>query len=139
MTDTNTISKGRLWAARIMSGIVILFMLVDSIMKFIQPEQVVNGTVQLGYSVHHLVPMGILGLVSVLLYAYPKTCVLGAILLTGYWGGAIATHLRVDDPVFTHTMFPFYFAILAWGGIWLRNQQLRALMPFQGQTTQPTE
>lgn len=139
MTDTNTIPKGRLWTARTMSGIVILFMLMDSIMKFIQPEQVVTGTVELGYTVHHLIPIGVLGLLSTLLYAYPRTSILGAVLLTGYWGGAIATHLRLDNPLFTHTLFPVYFAIFAWSGIWLRNQQLRNLMPLQKrQTTNPS-
>lgn len=131
MTTTTTISKGRLWTARIMSGIVILFMLMDSIMKFIQPEEVVSGTVELGFSAHHLIPIGILGLVSVLLYAYPKTSLLGAILLTGYWGGAIATHIRLDNPLFTHILFPVYLGILAWGGIWLIEENMRDLIPFK--------
>lgn len=131
MTDTNTISKGRLWTARIMSGIVILFMLMDSIMKFIQPLSVVEATVSLGFAEHHILVIGILGLLSVLLYAYPRTSILGAVLLTGYWGGAIATHVRLDNPLFTHTLFPVCLAILAWGGIWLKNQELRSLIPLQ--------
>jgi hypothetical protein len=119
MTDIKTISKGRLWTARIMSGIVILFMLMDSIMKFVQPLSVVEGTVSLGFAEHHI------------LYVYPRTSILGAVLLTGYWGGAIATHVRLDNPLFTHILFPVYLAILAWGGIWLVNEQLRNLFPFK--------
>lgn len=131
----NTISKSRLWTARIMSGIVILFMLMDSIMKFIQPETVVTGTTELGYAVHHILPIGILGLISILLYTYPKTTILGALLLTGYWGGAIATHVRLDNPLFSHILFPVYLAILAWGGIWLRDEKLRDLIPFKKKKT----
>lgn len=131
MTDIENISKSRLWTARIMSGIVILFMLMDSIMKFIQPEQVVTGTVDLGFSVHHLIPIGILGLISILLYAYPRTTILGAILLTGYWGGAIATHVRLDNPLFTHILFPVYLAVVAWGGIWLMDERIRNLIPLR--------
>lgn len=135
MTDTNTTSKGRLWTARIMSGIVILFMLMDSIMKFIQPPSVVEGTVSLGFAEHHILVIGILGLISILLYAYPRTSILGAVLLTGYWGGAIATHVRLDNPLFTHILFPIYLAILAWGGIWLREEKLRDLIPFKKKKT----
>lgn len=128
---TDTISKSRLWTARIMSGLVILLMLFDSIFKFIQPDPVIEGSLELGYAEHHIVVMGILGLLSILLYAYPRTAILGAVLLTGYLGGAIATHVRVDNPLFSHILFPVYVAVLAWGGIWLRNARLRALIPFQ--------
>lgn len=137
MTGTESISKSRLWTARIMGWIVILFMLMDSIMKFIQPETVVAGTVDLGFSTHHLIPIGILGLTSILLYAYPKTSVLGAILLTGYWGGAIATHVRLDNPLFTHILFPVYLAVLAWGGLWLKSEELRNLFPIIKKRTSP--
>jgi hypothetical protein len=130
MTSKKTISKSRLWTARIMSGIVILFMLMDSIMKFVQPPSVVEGTVSLGFAGHHIFLIGILGLLSTLLYIYPRTSILGAVLLTGYWGGAIAKHVRLDNPLFTHVLFPVYLAILAWGGIWLINDQLRNLFPF---------
>lgn len=83
----NSISKSRLWTARIMSGLVILFMLFDSIFKFIQPAPVVEGTLQLGYAQHHLAVIGTLGLISTILYAIPRTAFLGAVLLTGYFGG----------------------------------------------------
>ena len=119
-----------------MSGLVILFMLFDSIYKFIKPVPVVEGTLELGYSEHHIIVMGILGFLSILLYAIPRTSFLGAVLLTGYFGGAIATHLRMDNPLFTHTLFPVYLAVLAWGGIWLRNVEVRKLILLQKRTDQ---
>lgn len=125
------ISKGRLWTARIMSGIVILFMLMDSIGKFIKPPEVVDGTLELGYSEHHITLLGVLGLTSILIYVIPRTSVLGALLLTAYFGGAIAMHVRLDNPLFTHILFPVYLAVLAWGGIWLRNESLRQLIPLR--------
>lgn len=125
----NTISKSRLWTSYSMSGLVILFMLFDSIMKFVQPANVVEGTIALGYEQQHIAIIGTLGLVSTLLYAFPKTSVLGAILLTGYFGGAVATHLRLNNPLFSHTLFTVYFGILIWGALVLRNQQVAALFP----------
>lgn len=127
----NNIPKSRLWTARIMSGLVILFMLFDSIFKFIQPAPVVEGTLQLGYAQHHLAVIGTLGLISTILYAIPRTAFLGAVLLTGYFGGAIATHIRMDAPLFSHVLFPVYLAVLAWGAIWLRNERARKLIPLQ--------
>lgn len=121
-------SKGRLWTSRIMSGIVVLFMLFDSIFKFIQPEEVVSGTTELGFAVHHIALLGTLGLLSVLMYAIPRTAVLGAILLTGYFGGAIATHVRLDNPLFSHVLFPVYLGVLAWGGLWLRDERVRKVL-----------
>ncbi|MEX2641176.1 MAG: DoxX family protein [Balneolales bacterium] len=114
-----------------MSGIVILFMLFDSIFKFIQPDPVVQGTLELGFAEHHIALIGLLGLMSILLYTYPQTSVLGAILLTGFFGGVIATHVRLDNPLFSHTLFPVFLAILAWGGIWLRDERVRKLIPLQ--------
>ena len=127
----NTASKTRLWTSYLMSGLVILFMLMDSIMKFVQPPEVIEGTLALGFANHHLPVLGILGLISTLLYALPRTSVLGAILLTAYFGGAVATHLRLNNPLLTHTLFTVYFGILIWGGLWLRNSKLRELMPLR--------
>ena len=129
MTNVKTVSRSRRWLARSMSGIVILFMLMDSIMKFIQPPTVVESTVALGFGEDQILLLAVLGLLSTLLYTYPKTSILGAVLLTGYWGGAIATHVRLDNPLFTHILFPVYLAILAWGAIWLVNDALRDLFP----------
>lgn len=131
VATTNTSSKGRIWTSRIMSGLVILFMLFDSIFKFIQPAEVVQGTVELGYQAHHIAIIGALGLLSTILYTIPRTAVLGAILLTGYWGGAVATHLRLDNPLFSHILFSVYLGILAWGGLWLRDERVRKIIPFR--------
>ena len=127
----NTVSKTQRWISYIMSGLVILFMLMDSIMKFVKPQAVIEGTLALGFTEHHLPTIGTLGLISTLLYAFPRTSFLGAILLTGYFGGAVATHLRLDNPLFTHTLFTVYFGILIWGGLWLRNSKLRELLPLR--------
>ncbi|CAG7654611.1 DoxX family protein [Paenibacillus allorhizosphaerae] len=128
---TKSISKGRLWTARVMYGLALLFMLFDSISKFMMPAPVVEGTVQLGYAEHHIVVIGALGLIATILYAIPRTSVLGAVLLTGYFGGAIATHVRLDNPLFSHILFPVYIAILVWGGIWLKDDNVRKLIPFR--------
>lgn len=124
----NTPSKTQRWVSYIMSGLVILFMLADSIMKFVKPAEVVEGTLALGFGEEHLVIIGTLGLISTLLYAFPKTSVIGAILLTAYFGGAVATHVRLNNPLFSHTLFTVYFGIFVWGGLWLRNTTLRELI-----------
>jgi len=131
MNNENRISKTRLWISWIMSGLVILMMLFDSIFKFIKPPEVVEGTLSLGYAEHHIAIIGILALIATIFYAIPSTSIIGAVLLTAYFGGAIATHLRLDNPLFSHTLFPVYFAVLAWGGLWLRDGRLRSLMPLQ--------
>lgn len=126
--STGTISKGKLWTARIMGGLVIAFMLMDSIFKLIPNEMVTAGSVELGFQAHHIPVMGVLGLTSILLFAIPRTQLLGAILLTGYFGGAIATHVRLDNPLFSHILFPVYLAVLAWGSLWLKNETFRRLI-----------
>ena len=127
----NTISRTRLWTSYVMSGLVILFMLMDGIMKFVKSPEVIEGTLALGFGEQHLPIIGALGLISTLLYALPRTSILGAILLTAYFGGAVATHLRLNNPLFTHTLFTIYFGILVWGGLWLRNRKLRELLPLR--------
>ena len=121
-------SKAKIWTGRVMAGIVILFMLMDSVFKFIVNEDVVKGTTELGFSTHHLPILGTLGLISIILYIIPRTEVLGAIVLTGYWGGAIATHVRLDNPLFSHILFPVYLGLLAWGALWLKREDLRRLL-----------
>lgn len=127
----NTTSKTRLWISYVMSGLVILFMLMDSIMKFVLPPEVIEGTVALGFTEQHIPIIGALGLISTLLYVFPRTSVIGAILLTAYFGGAVATHLRLNNPLFSHILFTVYFGILVWGGLWLRNSKLRELLPLR--------
>lgn len=125
------VPTGRLWTARIMSGIVILFMLTDGIGKIVGLAPVVKDTLALGFTERHMAVMGVLGLLSTLLYAIPRTSFLGALLLTGYLGGALAAQLRVDAPLFSNILFPVYVAILFWGAIWLRDERLRKLLSFR--------
>ncbi|HYG18455.1 MAG TPA: DoxX family protein [Ohtaekwangia sp.] len=123
--ETTQISKSRLWASWTMSGLVILFMLVDAVFKLLPPNEMMKASVhELGYAEHHLPIMGILALIATILYIVPSTSVLGAVLLTGYFGGAIATHVRIDNPLFSHVLFPVYLGILMWGGLWLRDHRV---------------
>jgi hypothetical protein len=130
--ETQSISKSHLWTGRIMSGVVIVFMLFDAITKFTRPEPVIQATVnELGYQEHQLLVIGFSALIGTILYAFPRTSLLGAVLLTGHLGGAIASNLRVDKPLLSNTLFPVYLAVLMWGGIWLRDKGLRNLFPFK--------
>ena len=125
------LSKRRLWTGRIMSALPALFLLIDGVGKLVKPAPVVQGTVQLGYPEIVLLGLGIVLLSCTALYVVPRTAILGAILLTGYLGGAIATHVRVGSPLFSHILFPFYLAVLLWGGLYLRDERLRALIPLR--------
>ena len=127
-TQTATVSKKSLWAGRIVSALPILFLLLDGIMKLFKPALVVQATVQLGYPESVIVPLGIVLTASTLLYAIPRTAVLGAILLTGYLGGAVATHVRLSEGLFP-VSFPIIMGVLIWGGLWLRDYRLRGLIP----------
>jgi hypothetical protein len=124
------VSKTMLWAGRILSGLSILFLLMDGIMKLFKPALVVEATVNLGYPENVIVPIGIVLTVSTLLYAIPRTAILGAILLTAYLGGAVATHVRVSEGLFPVT-FPIIIGVLIWGGLWLRDDHVRALIPLR--------
>lgn len=127
--QTKTTSKTQLWTGSVMSGLVVLFMLFDAIGKLTRQPEAVKGTVgDLGYAEHHLPVLGLLALAAALLYAIPRTAVFGAIFLTGYFGGAIASQLRVDHPLFSNTLFPLYLALLAWAGLLLREPLLRAVL-----------
>jgi DoxX-like protein len=123
-------SRKMLWAGRIVTALPVLFLLFDALGKFVKPQPVVEGTLALGYQESVIIPLGIILAISTILYAIPRTTVLGAVLLTGYLGGAIATHVRVGNPLFTHTLFPVYLGILIWLGIYLRDSRLRSLLPF---------
>ena len=128
---TAAISNTAIWAGRIISAVVILFLLADGGMKLIPLDIVVEATGQLGYPVSIARTLGILTLVCTILYAIPQTSVLGAILLTGYLGGAIASHLRIDSPLFSHVLFGVYLGLMIWGGLYLRDGRLRALIPLR--------
>jgi DoxX-like protein len=126
-------SKAKLRTGRIASGVIVLFMLFDGIIKLIRPAPVVESFAQLGYPLSVAIGIGIAALASTVLYAIPRTSVFGAILLTGYLGGAVATHVRVGNPLFSHVLFPVYMGVLIWGGIYLRNERLRTLIPLERQ------
>ena len=127
-TGAASISKVRLWAGRILSGLVIVFLLLDGVMKFVKPPQVVQACSQLGWPENTIVALGAILLSCTLLYAIPRTSILGAILLTGYLGGAVAVQLRIGNPLFSQTLFPVYMGILLWLGIAIRNTRLQSLL-----------
>lgn len=128
--QTAPLSKKRLWAGRIISALPALFLLMDAVMKFVKPEFVVKETVRLGYPESVIFALGIVLLVSTVFYLIPRTSVLGAILLTGYLGGAVATHVRMGEGLFP-VLFPVALGVLLWGGLWLRDDRLRALIPLR--------
>ncbi|MFL5243488.1 MAG: DoxX family protein [Gemmataceae bacterium] len=119
-------SKVALWSGRVISYLAALFLLWDGIMKLFRPEFVVEATVRLGYGETAIIPLGIVLIICTSLYLIPLTEVLGAILLTGYLGGAVASHLRAGDPTFS-IFFPAIFGAPVWGGLYLRDTRLRLL------------
>lgn len=129
VTQTAPVSNRAIWAGRIISGVVIAFLLLDGIMKLIPLNIVLETSEQLGIPTTLARLLGVLTLACTILYAIPRTSVLGAILLTGYLGGAIYTHLRVGSPLFTHILFGVYLGLMIWGGLYLRDERVRALIP----------
>ena len=129
--ENQTNSRGRMWRGYIVSGLPVLFLLLDAVGKFVKPEAVVQGTVELGYSESVIVPLGIVLIISTVIYIIPRTSVLGAILLTGYLGGAVATHVRIGSPLFTHILVPVYLGVMIWLGLYLRDSRLQELVPLR--------
>jgi hypothetical protein len=115
------------WAGRVMNGVVVAFLLVDGAVKVLDLAVVGETLNQLGYPASLARGLGVLTLLIAVLYAFPRTAFLGAVLLTGLLGGAMATHLRVGSPLFTHLLFGLYIGVLAWAGLWLRDPRLRAV------------
>ena len=133
LAERAQVSKPARLLGRVLSGLVILFMLVDGAIKLV-PWPVVTETMdRIGYGSSETLArsLGIITIVCTVLYTIPPTSIVGAILLTGYLGGAMASHLRIGSPLFTHTLFGFYLGLMVWGGLWLRDGNLRALMPFR--------
>jgi hypothetical protein len=133
IAETAPVSKTALWTGRVLSGFVILFMLLDGAIKLV-PWPIVTETMdRIGYGSSESLArsLGVITIACTVLYAIPPTSILGAILLTGYLGGAIASHLRIDSPLLTHILFGFYLGLMVWGGLWLRDRNLRALMPLR--------
>lgn len=124
-----TTSRWMLWIGWGMSGLMILFMLFDSGAKIALEPHVVEATTRIGYPIDVIRPLGLVGLACTLLYAVPRTSILGAILLTAYLGGAVASKVRIEDPLFSSVLFGAYFGLLVWGGLYLRDGELRALIP----------
>ena len=124
-----TNSRGKVWTGRALSGIAAAFLFMDGLAKLLRLQPVIDGTAQLGYPLDVVFTLGLVLTACVLAYVVPRTSVLGALLLTGYLGGAVATHVRVENPLFTHVLFPTYVAALLWGGLVLRDPRLRAFLP----------
>jgi hypothetical protein len=112
-----------------MSGLVILFMLFDGVSKLMLVPQVVEATNEIGYPENVVRPIGIVLLLCTILYAVPRTAIIGAILLTGFLGGAVASKVRLEDPLFSSVLFGVYFGLLVWGGLYFRDQRVRSLIP----------
>jgi hypothetical protein len=130
MPTTAPVSKTILWAGRIMSALAGLFLIVDGSMKLVKPPFVVEKTVELGYAENVIVSLGVVLVTCTILYFIPQTAVLGAILLTGYLGGAVATHVRAGQGAF-EILFPVVFGAILWIGLYLRDPRLRALVPLR--------
>ncbi len=123
--------KKVVWVGRVLSGLVVLFLIPDGVIKFIKPAPVVETSAHLGLPLSLANVLGVLLLLCTAVYVFPRTSILGAILLTGYLGGAVATHLRVGDPLFSHILFPTYLGVLLWLGLYLRDSRLRVLIPLR--------
>jgi hypothetical protein len=133
IAETAPVSKPALWTGRVLSGLVIVFMLFDGAIKLV-PWPIVTETMEkIGYGSSESLArtLGVITVACTVLYAIPPTSIVGAILMTGYLGGAMASHVRIGSPLFTHTLFGFYLGLMLWGGLWLRDGSLRALIPFR--------
>jgi len=119
------------WTGRVLSGITVLFMLFDAISKLALESHVVDATTKIGYPVAAIRPIGLIALLCTILYTVPRTAILGAILLTGFYGGAVASKIRIEDPLLSSILFAVYLGLMAWGGLYLRDQRLRTLFPFR--------
>ena len=124
-------SRATLWTGRVLSGIAVLFLILDGAIKLVPIQPVTDSLRELGYPASDSFArfLGILTLLCTALYAWPRTALLGAVLLTGIMGGAIASHLRLGDPLFTHTLFGVWLGLLFWVGLWLRDARVRRVMP----------
>jgi hypothetical protein len=133
IAETAPVSKPARWLGRVLSGFVIAFMLFDGAIKLV-PWPIVTETMdRIGYGSSETLArsLGLITIVCTVLYAIPPTSIVGAILLTGYLGGAMASHVRIGTPLFSHMLFGFYLGLMVWGGLWLRDRSLRQLIPFR--------
>ena len=125
-------TSARVWTGRILSGLAIALLLVDAGTKLVAPQFAIDNSPPLGWEldIATVRTLGVLLLIPTLLYTWPRTAVFGAVLITGYLGGAIATHMRVESPLLSHTLFGVYLGLMVWGGLWLRHPGLRSVFPF---------
>jgi hypothetical protein len=123
-------NKTMLWTGRALSTLFVLFWLMDLTMKLMDLEIVRTTGAQLGLPANQSQLLGVIELICLVLYVFPRTSVLGAVLVTAYLGGAVETHLRVGSPLFSHVLFGVYVGLMAWGGLWLREPRLRAVFPW---------
>ena len=131
MTDVATSRGAMFWAGWVISGLVAAFLAFSASLKFFMPDIVRETMSGLGWPAHHDLFIGIVETICVVLYIVPQTALLGAILETALLGGAIATNVRVDNPLFSHELFGVYLGLMIWGGLWLRDPRLRALLPLR--------
>jgi predicted secreted protein len=130
-TERPTIGKAQVRIGWALSILTILFMLFDAGGKLALESHVLDATTKIGYPVAAIRPIGVIALLCTILYAVPRTAVLGAVLLTGFYGGAVASKIRIEDPLFSSILFGVYFGLIAWAGLYLRDERLRALFPFR--------
>ena len=128
---TSTPSKTRLWVGRVLTGLPALFLLWGGLMKVLTVPQVIEASEKIGFHRSTLPLLGAIEILSVILISIRRTAAFGAVLISAYLGGAVATHMRLGDPLFSHTLFPIYVAALIWAGLYLRNDRVRALSPFK--------
>ncbi|MBN9513779.1 MAG: DoxX family protein [Alphaproteobacteria bacterium] len=126
------ISKRALWAGRILSGLAIAFLTMDGVIKLVPIQPVTDSLKDLGYPTSDAFArlLGVITLGCTALYAWPRTALLGAVLMTGLLGGAMASHIRLDHPLLTHTLFGLWLGLIVWAGLWLRDERVRRVMPF---------
>jgi hypothetical protein len=120
--------KPMIWTGRILSGLAVLFLLIDGIGKLFKPALVIEATTALGWSEGYIFTLGLICLISTVLYVIPRTSILEAVLLIGFLGGAVASQMRVGNPLFSHTLFPVYVGIMVWVGLWLRHREFRGVL-----------
>jgi hypothetical protein len=130
-SQSAVLSKKVLWTGRILTALVVLFLLFDSAIKIMKFSPAVEGMLRLGYPISLVPEVGLILLVCAALYLVPRTSILGALLLTGYLGGATASQFRLGQPLFSHILFPVYFCVLVWTGLLLREKRLRLLIPLR--------
>jgi len=123
--------KAWVWTGRALSGITILFMLFDAAGKLFLESHVIEATTKIGYPVATIRPLGVIALTCTILYAVPRTAILGAVLLTAFYGGAVASKIRIEDPLFSSILFAVYLGLITWGGLYFRDERLRRLFPLR--------